>query len=144
MPCSCAAGAQETFPPVTLASHVAGGQAWGGARIAGEGEPEFQVNGGAWVKEAIVQSGDQIAVRMRFTAGAGSTRTATLTVRSGQTTGTSDGAANGGSEATAMRQTQAAFTLGAPHPIGTIVRPLGTGSVICAPNPVPHGGTAVC
>ena len=139
------AGAQETFPSVTLAPHVAGGHAWGGARIAGEGEPEFQVNGsGAWVTEAIVTSGDQIAVRMRFTAGAGSTRTATLTVRSGQTTGTSDGAANGGSEATVMRQTQAAFTLGAPHPIGTIVRPLGTGSVTCAPNPVPHGGTAVC
>jgi hypothetical protein len=50
----------STFPAFTLSASLPAGQAWGGARIAGEGSPAFQLNGtGDWVQEAIVKSGDQ-------------------------------------------------------------------------------------
>ncbi len=141
-----AAGAQETFPPITLAPSIAGGTAWGGARIEGEGTPAFRVNGaGAWVTEAIVKSTDTITVRLTAPASVGSRHTATLTVRSGQTTGTQNAAANAGAEATAMQQTQALFNLDAvTHPIATAAQPPGAGAVTCTPNPVPHGGASVC
>ena len=61
------------------------------------------------MQQAIVKSSDQIVVRL--TAPASGAHTATLTLRSGQTTGTSDNAANGGYEATVMQETSASFTL---------------------------------
>ena len=74
------------------------------------------MNGGAWVQQAIVKSGDQIVVRL--TAPASGANTATLTLRSGQTTGTSANATNGGNEATVMQETSASFTLTAvPTPV---------------------------
>lgn len=103
------ASQQTDFAPITLASSTGNGQAWGGARISGDGNPEFQVNGGAWVQQAIVQSGDQIVVRL--TAPASGANTATLTLRSGYTMGTSANAANGGDEATTMMAASASFTL---------------------------------
>ncbi len=103
------AGDSATFPTFTLAPSVPAGEAWGGARISGDGNPEFQLNGtGDWLQEAIVKSGDQISVRLT-TLEAGS-NTAIFTLRSGQTTGTSDNASNVGSEATALRETSASFT----------------------------------
>ena len=110
------AGQQTNFAPITLAPSTGTGQAWGGARISGAGNPVFQVNGGAWVQQAIVTSGDQIVVRL--TAPASGANTATLTLRSGQTTGTSANATNGGNEATVMQETSASFTLTAvPTPV---------------------------
>ncbi len=107
------AGDSVTFPVFTLASSVPTGEAWGGARISGDGNPEFQLNGtGDWVQEAIVKSGDQIAVR--FNAPDSGSRTVTFTLHSGQTTGTSDNASNGGNEATAMQETSASFTANVP------------------------------
>ena len=104
------AGQQTNFAPITLGPSTGTGQAWGGARISGEGDPVFQVNGGgAWVREAIVKSGDQIVVRL--TAPASGANTATLTLRSGQTMGTSANAANGGNEYTNTNETSASFTL---------------------------------
>ena len=104
------AGTQAAFPALTLAASVPAGQAWGGARVEGDGTPQLQVNGGSWLTQAIVKSGDKIAVRL--TAGtAGSSRTAKLILRSGQTTGTQTNGANGGSEGTALRHTEAAFTI---------------------------------
>ncbi|EER58775.1 protein of unknown function DUF1566, partial [Acidovorax delafieldii 2AN] len=100
-------GATVTFLAFTLAASDPTGQAWGGARISGDGNPQFQVNGGAWVDKAIVKSGDQIIVRL--TAPATGSRYATFTLRSGQTTGTSDYATNGGDEFTAMQETFALF-----------------------------------
>jgi len=108
-----AASAQATFAALTLAASMAPGEAWGGARISGGGSPEFQVNGGGWVQEAIVQSGDQITVRLTAPAALGSGHTATLTLRSGQTTGTGPSAFNGGNESTAVQETTADFTLNA-------------------------------
>ena len=103
-------GTQAAFPALTLAASVPAGQAWGGARVEGDGTPQLQVNGGSWLTQAIVKSGDKIAVRL--TAGtAGSSRTAKLILRSGQTTGTQTNGANGGSEGTALRHTEAAFTI---------------------------------
>ena len=109
-------GQQADFAPITLAPSTGTGQAWGGARISGAGNPVFQVNGGAWVQQAIVTSGDQIVVRL--TAPASGANTAIFTLRSGQTTGTSANAANGGNEATVMQETSANFTLTAvPTPV---------------------------
>lgn len=144
------AGQQQAFDPITLAPSVIPGQAWGGARISGEGNPEFQVNGaGAWVKEAIVKSGDQIKVRL--TAAASGTHTATLTVRSGQTTGTSDDAMNqsGGTlplEATAMQETTASFELSATsyYSITATANPAAGGTVSCSPSSVTYGGSSTC
>ncbi|GAB0150852.1 IPTL-CTERM sorting domain-containing protein [Marinobacterium sp. BA1] len=103
------AGDSATFPAFTLAPSVPAGEAWGGARISGDGNPEFQLNGtGGWVQEAIVKSGDQIAVR--FNAPDSGSRTVTFTLRSGQTTGTSDNASNVGNETTTMQETSASFT----------------------------------
>jgi hypothetical protein len=112
-----AANAQHTFAPITLAS-ASGTTAWGGARIEGQGSPAFQVNGGGWVQEAIVKSGDQITVRM--TAGAaGTSREATLKVRSGETTGTTSAMLNEWTrttfETTAPRETTATFALDSPQ-----------------------------
>lgn len=109
-------GQEKDFAPITLAPSTGTGQAWGGARISGAGNPVFQVNGGAWVQQAIVKSSDQIVVRL--TAPASGANTATLTLRSGQTTGTSANATNGGNEATVMQETSASFTLTAvPTPV---------------------------
>jgi hypothetical protein len=104
------AGDSATFPAFTLAPSVPAGEAWGGARISGDGNPEFQLNGtGGWVQEAIVKSGDQITVR--FNAPDSGSRTVTFTLRSGQTTGTSDNASNAGDEATALQETSASFSV---------------------------------
>ena len=135
------AGQQTDFAPITLASSTGNGQAWGGARISGDGNPEFQVNGGAWVHQAIVKSGDQIVVRL--TAPASGTHTATLTLRSGQTTGTSADAANGGDEYTNTNETSASFTLtagaasvdgacGSAHSVVTLTPPPADGSLCSA------------
>ncbi len=110
-----AAGDFVTFPSFTLAASTETGQAWGGARIAGAGTPQFQVNGtGGWVEQAIVKSGDVIIVRLRAPSTAGDSATATFTLRSGQTTGTSANAANGSSEATVMVEKTATFTANGP------------------------------
>lgn len=99
-----------TFPAITLAPSSGTGQAWGGVRISGMGNPEFQLNGaGDWVKEAIVKSGDQITVRMAAPATVGTSQSAMLTLRSGQTTGTNANAANGGSEFSTPQTTTASF-----------------------------------
>ncbi|GAB0150849.1 IPTL-CTERM sorting domain-containing protein [Marinobacterium sp. BA1] len=99
-----------TFPSFQLSASLPAGQAWGGARISGDGNPEFQLNGtGGWVQEAIVKSGDQITVR--FNAPDSGSRTVTFTLRSGQTTGTSDNASNAGDEATALQETSASFSV---------------------------------
>jgi len=107
------AEATVTFDAFTLAPSVTAGEAWGGARIAGDESAEFDINGSdTWVKEAIVKSGD--AIRVRFTAPATGDRTVTFTLRSGQTTGTLDDASNAGTEATAMQETTASFTANVP------------------------------
>ncbi|SEA54619.1 IPTL-CTERM sorting domain-containing protein [Marinobacterium iners] len=126
------AGDSVTFPTFTLAPSMPSGQAWGGARISGDGNPEFQLNGtGGWVQEAIVKSGDQIAVR--FNAPDSGSRTVTFTLRSGQTTGTSDNASNGGSEATALQETSASFSTTAARRTGLSLQlPAG-----------PHSGEAL-
>lgn len=113
IPKSAVVGTVYTFAPVTLKASELSGTAWGGARITGDGNPEFQVNGtGAWMTEAIVRSGDSIAVRT--TAGAvGSEHIAALLLRSGKTTGTTDDVSNGGTEDTEMRETAVAFRLAA-------------------------------
>ena len=117
-----AANAQTSFAPITLTPSTGSGQAWGGVRISGAGNPEFQVNGtGAWLQEAIVKSGDQLTVRL--TAPVAGSRTATLELRSGQTTGTSLGTTNPGNETTAMQKTTASFTLtvlGGAQPVPTL------------------------
>ena len=110
-----AAGAIVTFPSFTLAASTEPGQAWGGARIAGAGTPQFQVNGtGGWVEQAIVKSGDVIIVRLRAPSTAGDSATATFTLRSGQTTGTDATGSNGGNEATVMVGKTATFTANGP------------------------------
>lgn len=114
------ANAQASFAPITLAPSTGTGQAWGGVRIIGAGNPQFQVNGGGWVKEAIVKSGDTLTVHL--TAPAAGSHTATLELRSGQTTGSAD-VATLGDEATAMQKTTASFTLtalGGAQPIPTL------------------------
>lgn len=105
------AGTQVTFASITLGASVPPGQAWGGARISGAGSPAFRVNGGAWVQEAIVKSGDTLTVHLTAPMTAGSGHTATLALRSGQTTGTSDNGTNGGTEATTLVETTASFTV---------------------------------
>jgi hypothetical protein len=116
-----------TFPAITLASSTGAGQAWGGARISGAGNPEFQLNGtGAWVTEAIVKSGDQITVRLTTPSTVGSSRSATLTLRSGQTTGTSANGANGGDESTVPHTTTASFTAKALPPAPSGARAIPT------------------
>jgi len=104
-------GAAVTFGVFTLSPSMTPGQAWGGARISGDGDPQFQVNGGAWVQQAIVKSGDTITVQL--TAPITGSRTATFTLRSGQTTGTSDDGSNLGAETTAVQTTTASFTANA-------------------------------
>ena len=117
------------LPSVTLAAN-APGQAWGGARISGDGSPEFRVGNGPWVTEAIVASGDQITVRLTPPASLRSKaraalagHSATLVLRSGQASGTSAQAANGGDEATAMQETRARFSVTAA-PVGPAAEPV--------------------
>ncbi len=99
------AGDFATFSAFTLGPSVPAGQAWGGARISGDGNPEFQINGtGDWVQEAIVKSGDQITVRLTAPVTVGNSHTATFTLRSGQTTGTDS------SQTTAMQEINASFS----------------------------------
>ncbi len=106
-----ASGTSVSFPTFPLSASLPSGQAWGGARISGDGNPEFQLNGtGGWVQQAIVKSGDQITVRLTAPGTMGDSHTATFTLRSGQTTGTSDNASNGGNETTALQETSASFT----------------------------------
>ena len=113
-------GSLVIFDPITLGA-PGGTTAWGGARIAGAGNPEFSRDGGTtWVSEAIVKSGDVITVRMTAGAG-GSTGSATFTLHSGQTTGTPDGSSpfpppDGscplcGEEDTTLAETTATFTV---------------------------------
>jgi hypothetical protein len=99
-------GNTVTFPSFPLSASLPAGQAWGGARISGDGNPEFQLNGtGDWVQQAIVKSGDQIAVR--FNAADSGSRNVTFTLRSGQATGTRVSFMN---EDTALQETSASFT----------------------------------
>ncbi|HLS05338.1 MAG TPA: DUF1566 domain-containing protein [Wenzhouxiangella sp.] len=110
---TAAPNAAVEFDAITLtaSSDDNGSAAWGGARIEGEGGPEFEVNGnGDWVTEAIVASGDAIRVRMN-SSDVGTERTATLVLRSGQTQSTLDDASNGGDEDTAMKETSAEFAV---------------------------------
>jgi hypothetical protein len=104
------AGAQAHFAAMTLEASSLG-QAWGGARIEGEGSPQFQVNGGAWVSEAIVRSGDQIIVRLTAPAARGASHTATLRLRSGLTTGTPANGANPASENTVVQESTRSFSV---------------------------------
>lgn len=107
---AAAASAPVTFAAFTLAPRSGLGQAWGGARIGGAGNPEFQLNGaGAWVQEAIVQSGDQITVRM--TAPPAGSHTAIFTLRSGNAAGTNANGTNSGNEVTLMQEEAANFVL---------------------------------
>lgn len=121
-------GTAVEFAPVTLAASVAG-QAWGGARISGDGSPEFRIGNGPWVTEGIIGSGDVITVRMVAPPAVGASRTATLVLRSALTTGTNAHAANGGEEASAMQEKVAGFTLTGVSP-GTGP---GTGGVQAVP-----------
>ncbi|MGB3069968.1 MAG: DUF1566 domain-containing protein [Ottowia sp.] len=126
-----AAAGQSTaveFAPVTLAASVEG-QAWGGARISGDGSPEFRIGNGPWVTEGIIGSGDAITVRMMAPSAVGASRTATLVLRSALTTGTSAHAANGGEEASQMQEVAASFTLVGASP--------GTGPGTGGVQPVP-------
>ncbi len=102
------AGTEVTFTPLILMRSEDIGMAWGGVRITGQGNPQFQVNGGGWVSEAVVRSGDQITVRM-IAGAAGSAREAVLTLRSGEITPTAANATNGGDEATVLRETSSTF-----------------------------------
>ena len=117
-------GQVTAFAPITLAPSSGGTApqsiAWGGVRITGEGSPQLRVNAwGSWVTEAIVRSGDEVAVRLSAPATPGATASATLTLRSGQTTGTSASAGNGGAEATVLQEITTRFnvtSMGAPAP----------------------------
>lgn len=105
---------QYVFPSFTLVSAGGGGAtSWGGLRISGAGNPRVQINGaGTWVSEAVVKSGDSIAVRM--TSGNGGTlQTATLTLRSASVAGTNATASNGGNEPWEYEVTTATFRLSA-------------------------------
>lgn len=102
------ANGQATFAPVTLGASNAAGTAWGGARID---DGAFQIDGtGPWRTEAIVHSGQTLTVRLD-TGAPGTSRTATLTLRSGLTTGTT--AAGAGGESTAAQTTAAQFVANA-------------------------------
>lgn len=115
-------GSTVSFEPLALATESGEGVAWGGARIEGEGDPVFSLDGGTtWVTQAIVSSADVLQVRMSA-GGWGETRQATLTLRSGKTSGTADGSSPGncpscGNEATIVQQgNTATFTLSVPPP----------------------------
>jgi hypothetical protein len=112
-----------TFPLKSSITLGPPNQVWGGARVSGTNAPEFQINGaGPWLTEAIVKSGDELTIRMIALPPGGQTATATLTLRSGQTTGTSANGANGGTESTSAQETTATYTVitgGAPPPPST-------------------------
>ena len=105
------AGTFASFPAFTLASQAGTGQAWGGARITGAGNPAFQVNGGDWVQEAVVKSGDNIVVRLTAPA------SATLTLHSAQTRGADT--TGPGRETITLQTTAAQFNASAvvPRPL---------------------------
>lgn len=139
-------GVQTSFAAVTVQASMAG-QAWGGARIEGQGNPQFRVNGGAWVTEAIVRSGDQIAVRVTAPMELGQRYTATLRLRSGLTTGTSPNGENPAGEATAVQETRSDFVVAAAAVPGI---PLGLSAVggdgwaaLEISPPADDGGTAI-
>lgn len=102
------AGSTVEFGPLSLQASSGAGTAWGGARISGDGTARLQVNGGAWVTEAVIKSGDTIRVRMT-TGSAGSTRVANLALRSAHTTGTSANATNGGGEGSVLSESVTRF-----------------------------------
>lgn len=107
-------GASVSFAPLAIAPSDTAGQAWGGARIAGAGGPQFQINGaGGWLTQAIVRSGDTLTVRLTAPAALGTSHAATLTLRSGQTTGTQSNATSDGGESTALQETTATFIVAA-------------------------------
>lgn len=125
------AGTVREFTVGPLASQTGAGTAWGGARLSGNGR--IRVGSGPWVREAIVKSGDQITVRLQAPVAEGAPpTTATLTLRSGSTTGTAANAANGGTEATQVQETSTGFTLNAsdpaPTPRACRVSPTGSGN----------------
>ena len=124
-----AAGSQATFGHIMLTPSSGSGTAWGGARISGEGNPEFSLDGGSsWVTEAVVQSGDAVTVRM--TAGAiGTTRTATLSLRSGLTNGSRSNCWECGLEGTTLMETTADFTVTVAN-IHTLVYTAGSGGTL--------------
>ncbi|SEA54741.1 IPTL-CTERM sorting domain-containing protein [Marinobacterium iners] len=138
-----APGSTASFPAFTLSTPTSpistslpDGQSWGGARISGDGNPEFQLNGtGDWVQQAIVKSGDQITVRLTAPVTVGANHTATFTLRSGRTTGTTDTSneAYPGSEATAMQETSASFTVNVV-PIAGVCGTAGGVATLAAPS----------
>ncbi|GAB2460786.1 hypothetical protein GCM10027082_09430 [Comamonas humi] len=111
-PLAATAGQEVQSGPIVLEA-AAGTLAWGGMRIAGAGDPAFQVNDGPWTREAIVASGDIIRVRLTAPAAVGEAQSATLTLRSGQTTGTAANAANAGGESTTVQESTAIFSVSA-------------------------------
>ncbi|SDU02359.1 IPTL-CTERM sorting domain-containing protein [Halopseudomonas salegens] len=137
-----APGNTASFPAFTLSTPTSpistslpDGQSWGGARISGDGNPEFQLNGaGDWVQEAIVKSGDQITVRLTAPGTVGDSHTATFTLRSGQTTFTSANASNGGNEATALQETSASFTVNAFIPVAGVCGTANGVATLAAPS----------
>ncbi|WP_406622691.1 IPTL-CTERM sorting domain-containing protein [Acidovorax sp. SDU_ACID1] len=123
-PATGVAGQPYVFAPITLAS-PAGTTAWGGVRIS---SGRLSVNAGPWVSEAIVKTGDSI--RVRLIAPANGAAGVTLTLRSGETTGTTADGANGGQEATVMHEETASFSItatGTFTPRACRVTPTGTG-----------------
>lgn len=99
------------FDSFTLARSDLDGQAWGGARISGTGNPHFSLDGGnSWLTEAIVKSGDEITVKV--SAGMnGSVNEAIFALRSGDTFGSGGSCFNCGDEGTARIETTAHFTV---------------------------------
>lgn len=132
---SAAAASQATFPQTSLKAPV-GTTAWGGARISGDGSPEFQVNGrGAWVTQAIVQSTDRLSVRMTAAGNKGNTGTARLTLRSGQTMGETTDTRTWGNGATTMSETIATFKLTSTGVTQNITNPSASPALpVYAPN----------
>ncbi len=141
-PRDVAPGSVALFEPLALHAESGSGAAWGGARIEGEGAPAFSLDGGVnWVTQAIVSSADVLTVRM--TAGAlGETREATLTLRSGKTSGTADGSAPSacstcGQEPTVVQpDNTATFTLTAVTPPENVAVSIDNGADHSLPGDV--------
>lgn len=68
-------GALTTSAPVTIAGDS--GTVWP-ATVRGEGSPQMQVSGGAWVTDGLVVAGDTVALRLTAGAGLLVSRTATF------------------------------------------------------------------
>lgn len=130
-----AAGGEVVFEVPALEPSSGEGVSWGGARIEGEGDPRFSLDGGTtWVQQAIVKSGDALRVRMK--AGAPYTRRQVrLTVRSGQTTGSSANCANCGEESTAVHSgNTATFSVVALPPLKNVSVHIDNGQASSAPG----------